>query len=385
MNDKYYPIKDRLTLFKRMHQAHPGDFWVNLQFGVFLHRIRKNAEGLGYIQAAMALRPESAIARYEFGVLLAANGRHEEAIEQFQRATQLDPTINFIHQVYLLRLLELGKLREGQGREEALVWFAKAVEFDPRSSYAQQELRDYCLRHGRFKEARRAWQAMLASGPEKHAAYYGYAELCLFVGEETEFQQACQDLLKRFGATTNPHIAERTSRACLLAPATGDELKTAVALAERAVAVDPKQYKDVYPFFLFTEGLAEYRQGHFDKAIAIMKGDASKALSSSPRLVLAMALHRTGREQKARQTLAAAVMARDWSPALCSNPDRRIYHVLRREAERLILPNLSAFLAGTYQPRDNDERCALSASASLWIDLSPWLASTPTRLPLTQA
>jgi serine/threonine-protein kinase len=34
-------------------------------------------------------------------------------------------------------------------------------------------------------------------------------------------------------------------------------------------------------------------------------------------------------------------------------------HVLRHEAETLILPNLPAFLQGNYQPRDNDERMAL--------------------------
>ena len=39
--------------------------------------------------------------------------------------------------------------------------------------------------------------------------------------------------------------------------------------------------------------------------------------------------------------------------------DGWIYHVLRREAEGLILPDLPAFLEGTYQPRDNDERLAL--------------------------
>jgi eukaryotic-like serine/threonine-protein kinase len=33
--------------------------------------------------------------------------------------------------------------------------------------------------------------------------------------------------------------------------------------------------------------------------------------------------------------------------------------VLRREAEAMTLPNLSAFLDGKYQPQDNDERLAL--------------------------
>jgi serine/threonine-protein kinase len=36
-----------------------------------------------------------------------------------------------------------------------------------------------------------------------------------------------------------------------------------------------------------------------------------------------------------------------------------ILHVLRREAESMILPNVAAFMHAKYQPRDNDERIAL--------------------------
>ena len=51
--------------------------------------------------------------------------------------------------------------------------------------------------------------------------------------------------------------------------------------------------------------------------------------------------------------------AYDWSAARADNRDVWISHILRREAEALILPNLPAFLEGNYQPRDNDERLAL--------------------------
>jgi serine/threonine-protein kinase len=37
-----------------------------------------------------------------------------------------------------------------------------------------------------------------------------------------------------------------------------------------------------------------------------------------------------------------------------------IYHVLSREAEAMVLPNLPMFVAGTYQPTDNAERLALT-------------------------
>jgi serine/threonine-protein kinase len=76
-------------------------------------------------------------------------------------------------------------------------------------------------------------------------------------------------------------------------------------------------------------------------------------------MVLAMAQHRQGRTEEARHTLAAAVVAFDWGAAQADNPRAWMCHVLRREAESLILPNPSAFMDGKYQPQDNDERLAL--------------------------
>ena len=116
-----------------------------------------------------------------------------------------------------------------------------------------------------------------------------------------------------------------------------------------------------HPYFQFVYGLAEYRQGQFDRAISTMRGDASSVLGPAPRLVLAMALHQSGREAEARETLAAAVLAHDWraNQVHVSDQNGWIYHVLRREAENLILTTLPAFLDGKYQPRDNDERLAL--------------------------
>jgi serine/threonine-protein kinase len=72
-----------------------------------------------------------------------------------------------------------------------------------------------------------------------------------------------------------------------------------------------------------------------------------------------MALHDQGRKKEARDTLAKAVVAFDWSPAQADQRDVWIAHVLRREAEAKILPDLPAFLRGNYQPRENDERLAL--------------------------
>jgi hypothetical protein len=51
-----------------------------------------------------------------------------------------------------------------------------------------------------------------------------------------------------------------------------------------------------------------------------------------------MALHRSGQTAEARKTLAAAVLAQDWRVKRAFLPSDWIAHVLRREAEALILP-----------------------------------------------
>ncbi len=166
-------------------------------------------------------------------------------------------------------------------------------------------------------------------------------------------------LLNRFGATTNPYVAEPVGRACLLLPGTVDELRQAAALTDRAVAAKGKTPTWIYRYFLFAKGLAEYRQGRLASAISLMQGEGSKVLGPAPRLILAMAQHDQGQTKQARQTLAAAIGSFDWSAAEADRRDVWIVHVLRREAEAKILPNLRAFLKRDYQPHDNDERLAL--------------------------
>jgi serine/threonine-protein kinase len=372
---------------KRIQKTHPGDVWVNLKLGAVMVSMGKNEEAVGYFRAALAVRPGAAIVHCCLGVALWETGRREEALEHLRQAVDLDRTTGHYrsglgialskvgrHEEAISQLQEalrshpnmiqlhtsLGFSLEAAGRHvEALAERRRAVELDPKDTNNQKELRAVLMRQGRLDEAREAWQAALKDNSPEHDAWYGYAEFCLFLGREDEYRRARQALLSRFGTTTNPQIAERTARACLLLAASGDELRQAVALAERAAAADRSQYQAIYSAFLFVQGLAEYRHGRLDRAIAAMRGGASRVLGPAPRLVLAMALHRNGQAAEARQALAAAVLAYDWRAKLAREQDGWIIHVLRREAERMIVPNLPAFLEGKYQPQNDEERLAL--------------------------
>jgi serine/threonine-protein kinase len=121
-------------------------------------------------------------------------------------------------------------------------------------------------------------------------------------------------------------------------------LRQAVALTERAVAVGRAGHEFIYPYYRFAEGLARYRQGRFDDAITLMTGDAAQSLGPCPRLVLAMALHQQGRREDARSALQDAIRQSDWTPVSADHHDVWIAHILRREAEALILQDRPALL-----------------------------------------
>jgi tetratricopeptide (TPR) repeat protein len=356
---------DALNWMKRVQHAHPTDFWVNLRMGYFTYRLKHYGDAVRYFQAALVLRPDAAIAHNNLGMALAANGQKAEGIEPLRDAVRIDPTAREPHLNLALILTELRRPDEaikvirfalihspdssflhrllGFNLEaknelvEALAENRRAVACDPNSHEAQRGLRDFFLGQGRLAEARNPWHDWVASRPDNHDDWYGYAELCAYLGLENEYRVARRELLAKFSTTTSPHIAERVSRACLLLPIEGDELRQAVMLAEKAAAVDRAKYQAVLPHFQFVQGLADYRQGRFDRAITTMRGDASRVLGPAPQLVLAMALHQSGQTDEARKTLANAVAGHDWSPAKARDQDGWIYHSLRREAEQMIL------------------------------------------------
>jgi serine/threonine-protein kinase len=325
------------ALLRTAQRGYPADFWINYLLGQFLEQERPQ-EAVGYFRAAVAVRPGSDQAYLLLGRTLRSTGDEDGSIDALQKAAKLNPT------------------REGIDVLVALL--------APR---------------GRLEEVRVLWQTMLRRDPPDNPSWFGYPQLCLFLGKEAEYRWARDAMLRRFGSTDDWIVAERTSSASLLQPLSGDELQRATALADRAVAKAQESSEPDNPYVKFVKGLSEYRLGRYELAIPFLRDSASKLSDRrGPRLVLAMAQFRAGSPAEARKTLAAAVGADDWRESRADHPGAWIYHVLRREAEVLILPDLPAFLEGRYQPRDNDERLALlgisqsrhldSATAQLYAD-----------------
>ncbi len=378
--------KVKVRFLRRVQQANSSDFWANQRLGDVLSYVSLPADAVGYYRAALATRPGAAIVRNNLAAALNALGRSDECLEEYRLAVRLDPSAvpvycNFADTLWnqkrqgeSVELLREGirlnpaadKLHAALARRlevaeqfaAAVTHFQRAVALDPKDHEAGQALRKLLVRLGRWDEAQDAWRRSLDGGPAEHDAWDGYAELCLFLGMRDEYQRAAGALLDRFEAVAEAQVAERTGRACLMASLPPGQAARAAALIDRALADEKKSPEWVRPYYLFAKGMAEYRLGHLEKSIALVRGEASGVFGPAPGLILAMAQHKRGQAADARKTLARAVLSHDWRASEVNSREGWIYHILRREAESLILPDLTAFLDGKHEPRD-DERLAL--------------------------
>jgi serine/threonine-protein kinase len=374
-----------LRILREAQYHHPGDFWLNYELAYDLH-LQIDFEGaVRFYTAAIAIHPNSAVAYDNLGFTLYVQNKLDEAISTYRKAIEVDPTYawSYIGLGDALRnqmkydeaiaasrkaievdpknshaYVCLGTVLHAQQKyDEAITAYRKAIELDPIYADAHRWLRAALLDQGKLEEARAAWEEFLKQVPPDydHDFWFTYAELCLFLGNQDAYRRYRTALLKRFGQTTYAMVAARTALACLLLPASGEELEQAAALAERAVALG-KDHPN-YGWFMGAKALAEYRLGRFESALDWGQKAGAKGIWMPTHLLLAMAHHQLGHAEEARRSLDEAVKTYDWKIRWDSR-DGSI-HALRREAEELIVPHLAAFLRGQYQPQNNKDRFEL--------------------------
>jgi len=224
--------------------------------------------------------------------------------------------------------------------EEAIAESQRALALDPTQWQFYKTIRTSQLKLGQTTEALASWRQMLALNPPDHGEWDGYAEKCLFLNRPDEYREARQNLLKRFGKTTDPSIAERTGRSCLFLEATPDELQQATALIDLALNHESPQARGYRHYYRFAKSLAEYRAGRYECASKYVDSDTLRVLGPAPGLLLAMIQHHLNRIDEAGQTYETAIAAFDWNLEKATTADIWRYHLLRREAEAILTTSL---------------------------------------------
>jgi serine/threonine protein kinase/Flp pilus assembly protein TadD len=170
---------------------------------------------------------------------------------------------------------------------------------------------------GNFRARRGEWQGAasdlakaVAADPGNVWDWLELGSLLVETGDVAGYRQHRQAMLARFGATQDAATAEQTAKACLVLPAVGPDLDAASRLADMAVALGKET--PWMSYFQFAKGLAEYRQGNFDRAVewvqkALSKEGSDSQLEVQAYMVLAMACHQLDHAEQAHTALAKGV------------------------------------------------------------------------------
>jgi tetratricopeptide (TPR) repeat protein len=165
-----------------------------------------------------------------------------------------------------------------------------------------------------YKDLEQHYQKAIERDPSEHWNWFTEAPLRLQRGDFEGYCRVCREMLARFHQTDKPEFAERTAKTCLLRPGAVSDLGLVRQLAERAVTGRPEE-----PWFLLTQGMADYRVGDFLNAIARLNKTLSllhdkphnPALAGTAHVFLAMAHHQLGHAIEARRALDEATHLMD--------------------------------------------------------------------------
>jgi tetratricopeptide (TPR) repeat protein len=222
-----------------------------------------------------------------------AQGKTNLAVERVTR--QLNRVKSPAPLYQLLGQLKLGERDSAQ----AIVHFQKALEVDPNLVSAYQFLGNAQLDQQKFDAAIESYQKVLAKNPQALPTY-------LFLGvaherkqqfdKANEFYEKALDINKDFAPAANNlawNYAEH-----------GGNLDTALALAQKAVAVNPGN-----PVMADTLGWIYYKKGAYGTAIGYLKDSNAKFKEQNAGVLyhLGLAYQRNGDKALAREKLTKAL------------------------------------------------------------------------------
>jgi tRNA A-37 threonylcarbamoyl transferase component Bud32/tetratricopeptide (TPR) repeat protein len=229
---------------------------------------------------------------------------------------------------------------------------------------------------GRIHAGGREWRRAIANftremqlAPSNHLAYHYLAPLLVQVRDLEGYERLRATILRQFAEATDPAVAERMAKDCLILPPAAADLPVIQKMADIAVSAGPTHPSWLY--FEFAKGFAEYRQGRFESAAEWLQkvastwrvNEADPYRSAQTFLVLAMARHQLHQFWPARGALsqgcwiASNHMPHPDSAVMIEEPnDWIIVQAVMREARALIetAPNNEAVakalapLAGRY-------------------------------------
>jgi tetratricopeptide (TPR) repeat protein len=258
---------DGVAVMKRVQADSPADFWLCLTLAGALQKKgrQRREEALGYSRAALALRPDSAVAHNNLGVALHAKGEVREGIACFHRAIAADPKYAKAHTNLGLALYVGGQV------EQAIACYRRAIALDPKYAGAHNNLGLALKAKGEVEQAIECYRKAIAADP-RLAAVHNNLGSALYARGKVE--QAIASYRQAIAA--DPELAPAHYNLGNALRDTG-KVEEAIACYRSAIAADPKHALGHYNL-----GSALYARGKVEQAIPCFRSAIALAPKYAP-------------------------------------------------------------------------------------------------------
>ncbi len=331
-------------LLRRALTRHPDAAVLNFDLALLLSpvgvkRSERKEEGIGFVRAALALRPRSHVLYYQLGLALHDQEKYAEAAEVYRMAITLRPDDPWPYTALGNTLVGLNRLAEaeeahrkaialqpnyvsayvnlslvlhGEKKFPEMVQAArKAVDLQPDLAEAHMNLGSGLQELGRLAEAEAEYHAALVLKPDLPEPHIGLGEILIARGKWVEAEDEYRKVLARKDRLTLSTYAETCANLGSVLRRQGKFAEAEKACRE-AVALRP----DLAPVYVNLSGVLS-DQGKPGEAEAA----ARKAIELQPGLPLAHShlgnlLGRKGRVEEAIAEYREAIrLNKDWADA----------------------------------------------------------------------
>jgi tetratricopeptide (TPR) repeat protein len=215
-------------LLRKAQRRHPGDFWISALLGTVLLRGDKPAEGVGYLRAALALRPDISTAHNNLAMALHDVGQREEAVAEYRRAIELQPRDAKPHYNLGITLRAEGKM------DEAIAEYRKAIELDPAFIQAHNNLGTALGDQGKADEAVAEYRRAIELDSRFAPAHYNLGRVLRVRGK---LDEAAAEY--RRAVDLDPRVAPYHVNLGIVLQAQGN-VGEAIAEYRRAIKLNPR-------------------------------------------------------------------------------------------------------------------------------------------------
>lgn len=278
------------SIWRDTVRKRPENPYAHNNYGNLLAAAGREEAALAQYDAAIRIDPTFADPLYNAGKTLARLGRPNEAIARFEAALKLNPAMPDAE-------TELGMALAAVGREtDAVTHFRRALALDPHYADAHNQLGIALARAGRAAAAATEFEAALATSPDRADLHNNLGNVLRMQGRLTDaigqYQEAIQDDPDFTPAHLSLGNAYRDS----------NRMADAVAQYEQALRINPNltEAHNNLGIVLLMGGQADRAIRQFEAALRLDPNLAQVHLN------LALALQSEGRAAEAQAQFEAA-------------------------------------------------------------------------------